>query len=109
MATGDGPDTGSMGVWRSVYPQNPHRGSWLRSSVHSAPASAPARAGWRSSALAIAQGSGERHAGLDVHLHQARAWLRERVFEVRSQLLAPGGGARGHPVALGGCRNVEVG
>ena len=34
-------------------------------------------------ALAIAHGSGERHAGLHVHLHEARALLREGVEEAR--------------------------
>ena len=65
--------------------------------------------GWRSSALTAARGSGERHAGLDVHLHQARTWLRERVVEVGSQLFGPAGGTRRDPVALRGRRNVEVG
>ena len=80
-----------MGAWRSVYSQNPRRGSWLRGRQRR-PLCARVRAvGARcsSSALSIAQGSGERHAGLDVHLHQARARLRERVEHARAQLLTP--------------------
>ena len=42
-------------------------------------------------------------------VHLNALMTKERVIELRSQLFAPAGGTRGDPVALRGCRDVEVG